>query len=77
MDADSREWVQNSFMKGEAQVVIATNAFGLGINKKDIRFVIHHDIPGTIEAYYQEAGRRDVTANQVSVYYFIHHKIGI
>lgn len=57
MDADSREWVQNSFMKGEAQVVIATNAFGLGINKKDIRFVIHHDIPGTIEAYYQEAGR--------------------
>ena len=57
MDASSRDWVQNSFMKGEAQVVIATNAFGLGINKKDIRFVIHHDLPGTIEAYYQEAGR--------------------
>jgi ATP-dependent DNA helicase RecQ len=57
MDADSRDWVQNSFMKGEAQVVIATNAFGLGINKKDIRFVIHHDLPGTVEAYYQEAGR--------------------
>ena len=57
MDAESRDWVQNSFMKGEAQVVIATNAFGLGINKKDIRFVIHHDLPGTIEAYYQEAGR--------------------
>ena len=57
MDADSRDWVQNSFMRGEAQVVIATNAFGLGINKKDIRFVIHHDLPGTIEAYYQEAGR--------------------
>ena len=57
MDSESRDWVQNSFMKGEAQVVIATNAFGLGINKKDIRFVIHHDLPGTIEAYYQEAGR--------------------
>ncbi|HNX11069.1 MAG TPA: helicase-related protein, partial [bacterium] len=57
MDAASREWVQNSFMTGEAQVVVATNAFGLGINKKDIRFVIHHDLPGTIEAYYQEAGR--------------------
>lgn len=57
MDAESRDWVQNSFMKGEAQVVIATNAFGLGINKKDIRFVIHHDLPGTVEAYYQEAGR--------------------
>jgi ATP-dependent DNA helicase RecQ len=57
MDADSRNWVQEQFMKGDAQVVVATNAFGLGINKKDIRFVIHHDLPGTIEAYYQEAGR--------------------
>lgn len=57
MDTESRNWVQEEFMKGEAQVVVATNAFGLGINKKDIRFVIHHDIPGTIEAYYQEAGR--------------------
>lgn len=57
MDAESRQWVQEKFMSGGAQVVVATNAFGLGINKKDIRFVIHHDIPGTIEAYYQEAGR--------------------
>jgi len=57
MDTDSRNWVQEKFMRGEAQVVVATNAFGLGINKKDIRFVIHHDLPGTIEAYYQEAGR--------------------
>lgn len=57
MDAGSRDWVQDQFIKGEAQVVVATNAFGLGINKKDIRFVIHHDLPGTIEAYYQEAGR--------------------
>jgi ATP-dependent DNA helicase RecQ len=57
MDASSRDWVQEQFMAGKAQVVVATNAFGLGINKKDIRFVIHHDLPGTIEAYYQEAGR--------------------
>lgn len=57
MDSDSRDWVQNSFLSGQAQVVVATNAFGLGINKKDVRFVIHHDLPGTIEAYYQEAGR--------------------
>lgn len=57
MDQESRAWVQDSFMKGEAKIVVATNAFGLGINKKDIRFVIHHDMPGTIEAYYQEAGR--------------------
>jgi ATP-dependent DNA helicase RecQ len=57
MDASSRDWVQDQFMRGEAQVVVATNAFGLGINKKNIRFVIHHDLPGTVEAYYQEAGR--------------------
>ena len=57
MDTESRDWVQEKFMKSEAQVVVATNAFGLGIDKKDIRFVIHHDLPGTIEAYYQEAGR--------------------
>jgi len=57
MDAGSRNWVQEQFMRGEAQVVVATNAFGLGINKADIRFVIHHDLPGTVEAYYQEAGR--------------------
>ncbi len=57
LDNDSRNWVQEQFMKGEAQVVVATNAFGLGINKKNIRFVLHYDIPGTIEAYYQEAGR--------------------
>jgi len=57
MDANSRDWVQEQFMSGQAQVVVATNAFGLGINKKDIRFVIHHDLPGTVEAYYQEAGR--------------------
>ncbi len=57
MDNDSRQWVQNKFMNGEARVVVATNAFGLGINKKDIRFVLHHDLPGTVEAYYQEAGR--------------------
>ncbi len=57
MDNDSRNWVQEQFMSGQVQVVVATNAFGLGINKKDIRFVIHFDLPGTIEAYYQEAGR--------------------
>lgn len=57
LDSDSRNWVQEQFMNNKAQVVVATNAFGLGINKKDIRFVIHYDLPGTIEAYYQEAGR--------------------
>jgi len=57
MDPEDRSWVQENFMKNKVRVIVATNAFGLGINKKDIRFVIHYDLPGTIEAYYQEAGR--------------------
>jgi len=57
MEAADRKWVQENFMKGKARVIVATNAFGLGIDKSDIRFVIHYDMPGTIEAYYQEAGR--------------------
>ncbi len=57
LDANSRNWVQEQFMTGAARVVVATNAFGLGINKKDIRFVIHYDLPATVEAYYQEVGR--------------------
>jgi len=57
MEIEDRKWVQENFMSGKAKVIVATNAFGLGINKKDIRFVIHYDMPGTIEAYYQEAGR--------------------
>ena len=57
MDIDERKWIQDSFMSGKIKVVIATNAFGLGINKKDVRFVIHYDMPGNLEAYYQEAGR--------------------
>ncbi|MEK7557897.1 MAG: RecQ family ATP-dependent DNA helicase [Patescibacteria group bacterium] len=57
MDAEERKLVQENFMIGEAKVIVATNAFGLGINKPDIRYVIHYDMPGTIEAYYQEAGR--------------------
>ncbi|NTW22504.1 RecQ family ATP-dependent DNA helicase [Candidatus Falkowbacteria bacterium] len=57
MEPNERKWVQESFMKNKARVIVATNAFGLGIDKPDIRFVVHYDMPGTIEAYYQEAGR--------------------
>ncbi len=52
-----REETQNRFMAGEHAVVIATNAFGLGIDKQDTRFVAHWNFPDSLESYYQEAGR--------------------
>jgi ATP-dependent DNA helicase RecQ len=57
LDAEERERVQDAFRQGEADVVVATVAFGMGIDKPDIRFVIHRDMPGSIEGYCQEIGR--------------------
>jgi ATP-dependent DNA helicase RecQ len=57
MGASERREVQDRFMAGEIKAMIATNAFGLGIDKQDLRFVIHYHFPGSVEAYYQEAGR--------------------
>jgi ATP-dependent DNA helicase RecQ len=52
-----REEIQERFMGGEAEVIVATNAFGMGIDKADIRFVYHYDAPDSLDAYYQEIGR--------------------
>ncbi len=57
MSDAEREFSQNAFISGEADVVVATNAFGMGIDRSDVRFVVHFEIPGSVEAYYQEAGR--------------------
>ena len=57
MDEKGRERAQNLFISKEKDVAVATNAFGMGIDRSDVRFVIHFDVPGSIEAYYQEAGR--------------------
>src|SRR3954452_645919 len=57
LKAREREETQRRFMEGELRTVIATNAFGLGIDKPDIRLVLHWNFPGSVEAWYQEAGR--------------------
>jgi ATP-dependent DNA helicase RecQ len=57
LPARERAAVQQGFMRGEAKVLIATKAFGMGIDKPDIRFVFHYEFPDSLESYYQEAGR--------------------
>src|ERR1700722_4886067 len=57
MSPEARRTSQSAFMEGEAQVVVATNAFGMGVDKADVRTVAHWALPTSLEAYYQEAGR--------------------
>lgn len=57
LQSSERKEVQQRFMDGRTRVIVATTAFGMGIDKSDVRFVVHHDMPSTLEQYYQEAGR--------------------
>ena len=78
LPARSRESVQAIFMAGDVDVVVATNAFGMGVDKADARFVVHHDVPDSLDSYYQEVGRAGRDGEPAAaVLLYRHENLGI
>ncbi len=71
LEAHTRNALQDAFLAGDLPLIVATNAFGMGVDRPDVRFVLHYSVPGSLEAYYQEVGRagRDGLPAQATLIY--------
>lgn len=74
MDSKSRSEMMNAWLKGDLPVMVATNAFGMGIDKPNVRFVVHYEFPNNPEAYFQEAGRAGRDGLESRTFVFYEHK---
>jgi ATP-dependent DNA helicase RecQ len=74
LSAKDRQHNQDLFMDGQRRLMVATNAFGMGIDKPDIRFIIHYQMPGNLEAYYQESGRAGRDGDAAGCILLFHYK---
>lgn len=75
MAASRRRTIQNAFMRGDLKIVVATIAFGMGINKADIRCVIHYNMPMNFESYVQEVGRAGRDGKPAHCHLFLDSKV--
>ncbi|MDQ2842351.1 MAG: hypothetical protein M3Y72_15170 [Acidobacteriota bacterium] len=67
--AQERNEIQEQFMQGDAEVIVAINAFGMGIDKADVRFVYHYDVSDSLDSYTRKLGARDATAKRLKLSY--------
>ncbi len=78
LKASERHSIQEEFMGGDAEVIVATNAFGMGIDKSDVRFVYHYDVTDSLDSYYQEIGRAGRDGNKAeAVLFFRKEDLGV